>query len=205
MTAYRMPLELRNRSSVARLFAISSDITTRGFHGHLGVVGSSGDRWGLELTWEECDAALIAELRGFFFAKLGIRRHTLDFYVEEDIKEIQLGSDWVGAPLTQGAVAVGATQATIDGITSGALVSGRFFNLGTELKVAADDVTAAGGEITTTFWPPVHNLIADNTSCGGNNPNGEFILVSQPSMTILGGVTDEHHVQDFTVTLEEVI
>jgi len=78
-----------------------------------------------------------------------------------------------GTPLVKGGSQLGKTL-LIDGCTpntTGWLLAGDYFQVGTELKIVTADCNAtAGGEVTVSFMPPLRSAPADNAPVVVTNP-----------------------------------
>lgn len=119
------------------------------------------------------------------------------------------GSDWDGAPLTQGAGTIGDKQITIDGFTAGAgtLGEGDQFTItgDTTIYTLVADATIAGNQATINLKPPLVTAFADNTTISVATRTLEDIGVGVRTDTVSGvegilGIVDEGDLDNILAT-----
>ena len=112
-----------------------------------------------------------------FFVKLKGRNGT---FLLADPNYGGIRGDATGTPLVDGAVSVGDTTMTIDGLvnTDGDTVfrAGDYISVSNNLLMVTDDATVTSGSVTVTFEPAIKINVSDNTAVEITDPKGEFRL-----------------------------
>lgn len=135
-----------------------------------------GKLWAAEVTVAPCKRAEAAPWVAFL-ARLKGPQGT--FYLGDPSAKTPRGSA-AGTPRVNGSVAARADAITTKGWTASAsnvLREGDYFQIGTRLYQALQDVSADGsGNATVDVFPPVREALSDNTLLTTTNAQGIFRL-----------------------------
>ena len=170
MTDFTWPAALVPSSSEWRLISNTAAFTSP-LTGVTRTVARGGDRWACTLVFN----ALLGSDRKAMQAFLVRLRGQAHRVVLPDHAFSRSGN-LAGTPLVKGANQTGVTL-LIDGVTNDTTVQpGDFFTVNSELKMVVLSSTAASGEITVTFSPPLRSSPADNAAVNFTTPTGKFLL-----------------------------
>lgn len=133
-------------------------------------------RWRATLELPKMTKARWADWAAFF-VKLKGRNGT---FLLADPNYGGIRGDATGTPLVDGAVSVGDTTMTIDGLTNtdGDTVfrAGDYISVSNNLLMITDDATVTSGSVTVTFEPAIKVNVNDDTAVEISDPKGEFRL-----------------------------
>lgn len=143
-------------------------------NGAVQSTGLPGDKWSATLTYSNRQGADARVLRAFITSLRG--QGGRFYFSPPDYVRAGVGG---GNPLVKGTAQVGATIIT-DGwpvSTTGVLLAGDYFQIGTELKMLTADANSdISGNATLSFVPPVRNSPADNSAVVIDSPKCLMML-----------------------------
>lgn len=153
----------------------NTQVSVSPLNGTLQTQELPGARWKIQCDFPpliDADAALMRA----FLAKMRGQANRVDLWPFD--RETPRGTAG-GTPLVQGGSQTGASIVT-DGWTAGAtLLTGDYFQIGTQLFMAVADGTANGsGVMTITCEPPIRTSPADNAALTLTKPKARFMLAS---------------------------
>lgn len=133
-----------------------------------------GARWSASLAYPVMPESEAALMRAFL---VKLRGQANRFYLPNYSKPYPRGTINLTGVTVNGALAQGATSATFASAGNAkTLLTGDFFSIGGELKMAVADATSSsGGAITVTFEPPLRSAVT----------NGSAVVLAKPTVLMM--------------------